>query len=261
MDLGVLLFIGALSGLIAGLVGLAGGIVVVPALTWLYGVDALHGAIVISWFAVLFNSFSASARQWRVRTAQERHELLHGARWYLAGAVLISPAVAAGASRYQGLVTPTAVAVLQLCVTAVMFWPVADTARPRREAPARDVSAGGIVAALSTLIGVGGGPYTIAYLSYGAGIRFRDAIAAANLMGFAIGLMAVAGFLAHLPFAAGEAAARFGPITPLSMAAIIVSGMLAAPLGVRWSLLVPTRALRRILGMALALSALRLLFS
>ncbi|MBI2733629.1 MAG: TSUP family transporter, partial [Aquabacterium sp.] len=58
----MLLVAGALSGLIAGLVGLAGGIVIVPVLVWLYGPPVIHDAIVVSWFAVLFNSIGATVK-------------------------------------------------------------------------------------------------------------------------------------------------------------------------------------------------------
>jgi uncharacterized protein len=256
-----LVAVGGASGFIAGLVGLAGGIVVVPALTLLYGADALHAAIVISWFAVLFNSFSAAAKHWRLRSASERIELLNAARWYLLGVVLIAPMAAMLASSHQHWVTRHVVAVLQLCLAAVMFWPVADVPRQRRLLPAHDLSAGGVVAALSTLIGVGGGTYTIAYLVYAGGVRFRDAIATANVMGFAIGVLSVLGYLASLVFVGTEVRGQFGPIQPLGVVVVIASGAFAAPLGVRASRRLSVPLLRHILIAALAASAVRLLVS
>jgi uncharacterized protein len=261
MELLLLSFAGLGAGLVAGLVGLAGGIVIVPVLTWMYGPEALHSAIVISWFSVLFNSFSAAAKQWRVRTPPERAALLHSARWYLAGAVLVAPAVAALASTHTSAITPGAVAVLQLCLAAVMLWPVDELPRPRIDKPARDASFGGLIAGVSTLIGVGGGTYTIAYFVYGAGARFRDAIATANMTGFAVGALSVLGYLASLLLYRVDAADAFGPISTLGMVAVVAFGVIAAPVGVRISHALPTRALRHILIVALCASALRLLVS
>lgn len=257
----LLLLVGAGAGLIAGLVGLAGGIVVVPALTWIYGAEALHSAIVISWFSVLFNSLSAARKHWLIRSAPERRDLLLASRWYLLGAILVSPAIATLASTESGMVTPWLVAMLQLALAAVMLWPVEDKARTRRDLPARDLSFGGAVAAVSTLIGVGGGTYTIAYFVYGAGVRFRDALATANFTGFTVGTMCVAGYLLALAVSPAAAGAMLQPVGAWGTVAVIVAGVLAAPLGVRLSQSLPTRTLRHILIGALVVSAVRLLLA
>ena len=261
MEFLTLALIGSVSGLIAGLVGLAGGIVVVPALTWLYGPAVLHDAIVVSWFAVLFNSIGAAVKQLKIRDAQERRQLLEGARFFLLGAVVITPLVALVASEAKRLVTPHLVATLQLCLASVMLWPM----RTENEAqtPQRgvvDASFGGLIGGVSTLIGVGGGTYTIAYFVYGTGSKFRDAIATANLTGLTIGALSVAGYLVSL-VAFRASAAGHGPLTATGMGLLIVAGMASAPLGVRLSRKMPTKTLKQILIFALIVSSLKLLFT
>ncbi|RZI84933.1 MAG: sulfite exporter TauE/SafE family protein [Rubrivivax sp.] len=261
MEFLTLMLIGSVSGLIAGLVGLAGGIVVVPALTWLYGPAVLHDAIVVSWFAVLFNSIGAVIKQLKMRDAQERLQLLAGAKFFLAGAVVVTPLVALVASEAKRLVTPHLVALLQMCLAAVMLWPVREenaTKTPQRGVV--DASFGGLIGGVSTLIGVGGGTYTIAYFVYGAGSKFRDAIATANLTGLTIGALSVAGYLVSL-LAFKESAAGSGPLTAMGMALLIVSGMATAPLGVRLSRILPTKTLRQILIFALIVSSLKLMLT
>jgi uncharacterized protein len=257
----MLTVVGALSGVIAGLVGLAGGIVVVPALTWMYGAEALHTAIVISWFSVLFNSIGAANKQMRMRTPLERRQLLKGARWFLLGAVLITPLVSLWASEAKSFFTKEMVAVLQLCLAAVMLWPISEVAHQRRSTAAMDAGFGGVIGGVSTLIGVGGGTYTIAYFVYGAGARFRDAIATANLTGLTVGVLSVLGYLSSLVLFRHEPAQSTGPISMYGMVAMIVSGVLAAPLGVRLSHQLPTKTLRQILILALMVSAGRLLWT
>jgi len=263
MDILLLTLVGALSGVIAGLVGLAGGIVVVPALTWMYGPSALHTAIVISWFSVLFNSVGAASKQLRMRTPEERGRLLSSARWFLAGVVVITPLVALLASEAKHLVSKELVAVLQLCLAAVMLWPVSEASQQKPARPVLDASFGGLISGVSTLIGVGGGTYTIAYFVYGAGARFRDAIATANLTGLTVGALSVAGYLSSqvLFQQHGAVAQAAGPISMGGMVAMIVSGVLAAPLGVKLSHRLPTKTLRQILIFALMVSAGRLLWT
>lgn len=261
LSLGVLALVGAASGLIAGLVGLAGGIVIVPVLTWMYGPSVLHTAIAISWFCVLFNSVGAASKQLRNRTRDERRVLLQNARWYLIGTVLITPVVALVAAGERDLVSRHVVAVLQLCLAAVMFLPINQADSERRDTPVRDVAFGGVIGAVSTLIGVGGGTYTIAYFVYGTGTKFRDAIATANLTGLVIGILSVAGYFASLLLFAHQTNAASSPISNLGMAVLISAGMLAAPLGVRISTKLPVKRLRQILVVALMFSATRLLLS
>jgi uncharacterized membrane protein YfcA len=261
-DLILLAIVGAASGFIAGLVGLAGGIVIVPALIWMYGPPALHAAIITSWFAVLFNSFGAASKQWRMRSPEERAALFEQLRWYLLGAVLVTPAVSAAASRHAGLVSNQLIAGLQLCLAAVMLYPVSEKQAVPRPNRVRDASFGGLIAGVSTLIGVGGGTYTIAYFVYGFGSRFRDAIATANVTGLAVGMFSVVGYGAAALLAdTGSDAGALGPVTYTGMAILVCAGMLAAPLGVRVSRRVPVNQLRQLLIAALIVSAGRLMLS
>ncbi len=262
METVILLLTGALSGFIAGLVGLAGGIVVVPALTWLYGSAALHDAIVISWFAVLFNSIGAASKQYRIRTPPERQEIIASSRYYVLGAVMVTPLMALLLSSARHLVTPAMVAVLQLCLAAVMLWPIADSPGQRTPHKGLDLFFGGLIGGVSTLIGVGGGTYTIAYFVYAAKRRFQDAIATANMTGLIIGALSVLGYLISLLLPAGaEPDTHASPISAFGMGILIVSGVIFSSFGVRLSRKLPTKVLRQILVGALIISAIRLLLA
>jgi len=263
LELLLLALVGAGAGVMSGLLGFAGGIVVVPALTWIYGPSVLQTAITVSWFAVLFNSLGAVSKQLRVRTAEERRQLWRTARWFLLGTVVITPIVAVLSLEVKGVISPFKIGVMQLCMAAMMLWPLAESAqRLTRQRPMLDASIGGVVGAMSTLIGVGGGSYTIAYFVYGAGSRFRDAIATANLTGLTVGALSVLGYLSTLVFFKHpEAVAGTGPISTWGMVVLVVAGTAAAPLGVKWSTRLPTKTLRQTLIFALLISAGRLLWS
>ncbi|MBX3622510.1 MAG: sulfite exporter TauE/SafE family protein [Rhizobacter sp.] len=262
METLVLLVAGALSGLIAGLVGLAGGIVVVPALTWLYGSSALHDAIVISWFAVLFNSVGAATKQYRIRTPDERRDIIKSCRYYVLGAVIVTPLVALVMNGARHLVTPALVAILQLCLAAVMLWPVAESTGERTTNKLLDFFFGGLIGGVSTLIGVGGGTYTIAYFVYAAKRKFQDAIATANMTGLIIGVLSVVGYLISLLYIdKTHPVQHASPISAAGMVILIVSGVVFSSIGVRLSRKLPTKVLRKILVVALMISAVRLLMA
>jgi uncharacterized membrane protein YfcA len=257
--------IGGVSGVVAGMLGLAGGVIVVPALTWLYGPSVLHMAIVASWFSVLFNSLGAVSKQLRMRNAQERRQLLANTKWFLLGAAIISPLVAWVANGAQQLVHKEMVGGLQALLAVMMLCPMTDGARPRAASMSYkvlDVSVGGFVGGVSTLIGVGGGAYAMAYFVYGAGVRFRDAIATANLTGLAIGTLSVIGFaISQTSLAGGGGSANPGPISWGGVGVMVLAGLVGAPFGVRLSSRVPIRTLRQIVIFVLMVSAGRLLWA
>jgi uncharacterized membrane protein YfcA len=253
---------GALSGLVAGIAGLGGGIVIVPLLVALYGQSALHDAVVASWFAVLFNSAAAAWRQWRLRTPHERAALLAASKPFLAGVIVVTPAVAAAVAQRPSWITPSMVGGLQLTLAAALAWRPAESAAPRSIPHAIAAAWGALVGAASTLIGIGGGAYTTAYMVYGPRRPLRDAIAAGNVTGLAVGALCVAGWLASRLIGAGAAAvAPASPITGTGMAWMLACGVAASTLGVKLSRRLPATTLKKILVGLLAVSAIHLLLS
>jgi uncharacterized membrane protein YfcA len=262
MELAILLIAGAASGLIAGLVGLAGGVVIVPVITWLYGAAALHDAIVISWFAVLFNSFGAAAKQYKLRTPDERQQMVSTSGTFVVGVALATGAVAVMFGRETKLITPTLVAVLQLCLAAVMLFPISNATVERRSSNrVVDFTLGGVIGGVSTLIGVGGGTYTIAYYVYAVKTKFQDAIAAANLTGLTIGVLSVVAYLISVAVSSSTPSDHTSPISTWGKVLLIGAGVVASSVGVRFSRKLPTKRLKQILVIVLAISAGRLLWA
>lgn len=258
--------IGIFSGLIAGLVGLAGGIVIVPALIWIYGKDALFDAILISWVAVFTNSVAAMYKQLKVRPREERMALLANARFFLVGIAIATPVVALAFNSDKGAIDARIVALLQLCLAAAMLVPIKPAAEgePRRKPNLLDTLLGCIIGGVSTIIGVGGGTYTIAYFAMVAKSQFQDAIATANMSGFAIGALSILGFMAS--YAISSAHAAPGSVAGLTLpvwgaVSLILCGMLAAPVGVKLSRTLPTKTLKQILIATIMASSIKLLLA
>ena len=247
--------IGAAGGLISGAVGLAGGIFIVPALVALLGTQAMGDAIVVSFFAVLLNSLSATIENRKSRGEKAYRALVNGAGWYTCGAAVAALTVSILFGRHQDAISKTMLASLQLLLAVCMLIPRRwyenlRTARNRL----KDAAVGSIVGGVSTLIGVGGGTYTIFYFLV-HGREIKDCTLTSNFVGIFIGLMGIVGYYGYALLSAGASLAGDHGISALGKVLLIGSGVLASPLGVRLQSRLPAAAIKKIVVIVLACSS------
>jgi uncharacterized membrane protein YfcA len=254
MQLHILLaLIGAAGGLIAGTVGLAGGIFLVPAVVLLLGPDAMGEAIAISFFAVFLNSLAATLESRKARGQSQYWALVRGAGWYTAGAALTALLVAVVVGRHPGIISRKGLAALQLLLAVCMLVP-----RPWYERlqstrlPVKDAAVGSLVGGLSTLIGVGGGTYTIFYFLV-HGREIKDCTLTANFVGIFVGLMGVVGYYGSLAATKGALSGHVIDVTGQWL--LIGCGALASPVGVRLQARVPASGIKKLVVLFLALSS------
>jgi uncharacterized membrane protein YfcA len=251
----VFALIGAGGGLISGAVGLAGGIFIVPALVALLGTQAMGDAIVVSFFAVLLNSLSATIENRKARGKDAYWALVNGAGWYTSGAAAAALGVAILFGRHQEAISKPLLASLQLLLAICMLVPrrMYESLRMVRHR-LKDTAVGSVVGGLSTLIGVGGGTYTIFYFLV-HGREIKDCTLTSNFVGIFIGLMGIVGYYGYALLSAGGSPAGAHGISTLEKAVLISFGVLASPLGVRLQSWLPAAAIKKIVVTVLACSA------
>jgi uncharacterized protein len=229
-----LLLLGAVVGFLAGLLGIGGGGILVPILSWLLvlrGAEsgvAVKIAIATSMATILFTSVSS------VRA----HHRLGAVRWPIARAM--APGIVAG-----GLLAGAgAFAVLKGAWLALLFAGFAAyTAiqlladrkpKPERElpSPAAQAAVGGVVGFVSGLVGVGGAFISVPFMTW-CNVPPRHAVGTSAALGFPI---AVAGTVGYVISGWGQPAALPGAFGWLYLPALVLvsaASMLAAPWGAR----------------------------
>jgi uncharacterized membrane protein YfcA len=254
--LGLLALIGATGGLIAGLVGLAGGIFIVPALVALFGPQCMPDAIVISFFAVLLNSLSTSHANWRMKGTENYWALINSTKWYTLGALVASCFVAFLFGQHKNAIPVQLLAFLQLLLAICMLIPRAWYESSRFDhAKWKDSTAGSIVGGISTLIGVGGGTYTIFYFLI-HGREIKDCTLTANFVGIFIGLMSLIGYYGYVAVAStSHVATSSGIIDATGKTVLIVCGVLTAPMGVKLQSRAPASLIKKLIVYMLAASS------
>lgn len=257
MDFGALLVaellvLGAAVGFLAGLLGIGGGMLMVPFMTFLLsqrGVDAslaVKMAIATSGATILFTSVSSLAA----------HHRLGAVRWPLV--LRLTPGIAAGGllagagalALLEGQVLALVFAVFNV-VLAVRMLRATDIPSGRALPGAPGLfGAGAGIGFLSGLLGAGGAFLSVPFMVRG-GVPLRHAVGTSAALGFPIALAATTGYVIggwNLPPALPGA---FGFLFLPGVAIVALASVLVAPWGARAAQRMPAQHLRRIFALLL----------
>jgi hypothetical protein len=253
--------LGLVAGLLAGMLGIGGGVVVVPVLIWIFQLHDLpreiipHLAIGTSLAAIVFTSMSAiwaqqkrRAIDWPVVRLLAPATLLGGfVSGYLAGFI--------PAAMLKGFF---AAFLLLVGTQFVLDWkPAAHWRLPGR---------GGLwgvglgIGSFSALLGIGGGNITVPFL-HACNLELRRAIAISTALGLPIALFGAAGFVLSGWGNALLPSGTVGYVSLPALAAIAGAAVLTAPLGVRLAHDLPVRKLKRVFGVLVLAISLRMLWT
>ena len=253
----IYLALGAVAGVLAGLLGIGGGLVLVAALVWLLpsqGVPAehaVHVALATALASIVMTGLSSA------RAHHRRGSVLWPtAAWLVPGMLLGGWLGSLLATRLDGGLLRAFIAVY--CYVAALQlgldWPRARPERPDAPTGPAYSAAGGFIGALSALVGIGGGSMTVPLLVW-RGVRPVRAVGTSSACGVAIALSAAAGYaLQAAP--TGLPAGSWGYVYLPAAAGIAVASVLAAPLGTRLAHRLSGPALRRVFAAFLALVGL-----
>ncbi len=250
---------GALAGTMAGLLGIGGGVIIVPVLAWVFegqGVSPtvlMHVAVGTSLATIMATSVSS------IRAHQKRGAIQWPVfRSITPGIIVGSLLGAAIASLLSGEVLRIAFGIFILIVAAQMARGLA--AKPHRSLPGGIgmAATGGIIGTLSAIMGIGGGALSVPFMTW-CNMDARKAVATAAAIGFPIAVTGALGFLINGWGNPDLPAASIGYINLPAFAGIVVASTLFAPLGARIAHRIPQLTLKRFFAVFLAVMGLRML--
>jgi uncharacterized membrane protein YfcA len=252
-----LLALGVGAGFLAGLLGIGGGMLMVPFLTLIVsarGVEpalAVKMAVATSMATIMFTSLSSL----------QAHHRRGAVRWDLVRG--IAPGIVAGGLLAGGgifaLLKGQALALL---FAAFVGFSALQMFRDRKPAPQRQMpgrwgqgGAGGVIGLLSGLVGAGGAFVSVPFMVW-CNVPMRHAVGTSAALGFPIALASTAGYVIagwQLPDGVPGA---FGYLYLPALVIISAASVLLAPLGARTAHRIDVQSLRRVFAlMLLALAA------
>ncbi|MBL8286679.1 MAG: sulfite exporter TauE/SafE family protein [Rubrivivax sp.] len=251
-----LLLLGTVVGFLAGMLGIGGGMMMVPIITLLLlerGVEAglaVKMAIATSGASILFTSVSSLLAHHR-----------HGAvRWPLVAAFAPGIAiggVAAGAG-VLALVRGQWLAIAFAAFNAIVAWRMWTGGTPKGErglpGPAALVSVGAVIGFICALVGAGGAFLSVPFMTR-CSVPMREAVGTSAALGFPVALASTVGYVAggwSLPQALPGA---LGYLYLPGILIVALASVLMAPLGARMAHRMPVARLRRAFGLLLGVLA------
>lgn len=242
-----LLALGAVTGFLAGLLGIGGGMLMVPFMTWILssrGVDpglAVKMAIATSMATILFTSLS-SVRAHHARGAV-RWDLLRSLAPGIVAGGLLSGAGLFAVLKGQGLALFFAL-FIGFSATQMLL---DRKPKPSRQmpGPAGQAAAGGVIGLVSGLVGAGGAFISVPFMTW-CNVPIRLAVGTSAALGFPIALANTAGYVVAGWALKPALPGAFGYLYLPALAIIAAASVTMAPLGARVAHGTDTRRLKRV---------------
>lgn len=254
------LLLGVVAGVVGGLLGLGGGIIIVPSLLFIFtwqGLPAdvlMHFAVATSLFTIVFTSVSSSY-------AHHKHKAVLWPKVFLLTPGIIMGAILGAfiADYLSSDILRRAFGIFEIfvaCQIGFAVKPTTQRALPRRNGM---ILAGGGIGTLSTIMGIGGGTLTVPFLTW-CQVDIHKAVATSSACGFPIALAGTLTMIftgldySNLP------ENSIGYVYWPAAVAILVTSVLFAPVGAKLAHTMPVNSLKRIFAIVLACIGLRMLF-
>lgn len=256
-DLIILLITGGIAGILAGLLGIGGGILIVPVLVFIFryqGVDSsiiMHMAIGTSLATIVVTSLSSI-----------REHQAHGAIiWSIVK--LIAPSIIVGALIGAAIADILPSDTLRLIFAPFMLMVAFQMGfgrppKPQRQLPQKPgmFFAGGVIGSLSSILGIGGGSLSVPFMTF-CNISVRKAVATSAAIGFPIALAGTIGFIISGWNAESLPKWSLGYIDLKAALSIVLASALTAPLGAKLTHIMPVGLLKKVFALLLVVVAIK----
>jgi uncharacterized membrane protein YfcA len=256
-----LLALGCFTGFLAGLLGIGGGMLMVPFMTLIlshHGIDAAMAvkmAIATSMATIMFTSLSS------IRAHHRRGAI----RWDLVRTLapgITVMALLTGAFIYPLVKGATLAFIFGIFVAfsaTQMLLGKKPQASRQMPGTAGRLAAGGVIGTVSGLVGAGGGFISVPFMTW-CNIPMHNAVATSAALGFPIAIASTLGNVIGGWSVVNPLPGGFGYLWLPALLVIATASVLLAPLGARAAHAMEVRQLKRAFGVMLYMLAAYMLF-
>jgi uncharacterized membrane protein YfcA len=253
------LAMGLLSGFIAGLLGVGGGLILVPLLVWLFSMQGFaHESNMLMALGTSLGVISITA----ISSVRAHHA--HGAvNWNTVKHIL--PGILFGTLFGAWLASKLPSTFLHHFFIAFLFYAATQMLFNFKPQAHRNLpgyvgmsSVGSIIGIVSSWVGIGGGTLSIPFMLW-CNVKLHQAIATSAAIGFPIAVAGALGYIFTGWSVVDLPAYSAGYVYLPAFAAIASTGILTAPIGARLAHRLPVNVLKRLFAALLYALGIKML--
>jgi uncharacterized membrane protein YfcA len=256
----VYLAVGAIAGILAGLLGIGGGLVIVPMLVFCFSWQGIapetimHLALGTSMASIIFTSVSSF----------RAHHRLGAVHWDVVRR--ITAGILVGTFLGSCFAARMSTHFLKGFFVCFLYYVAVQMLTGKKPKPSRRLpgtagmfAMGNLIGAVSSLVGIGGGTLSVPFMIW-CNIPVHHAIGTSAAIGFPIAIAGTIGYIANGLSATHLDQGMIGYLYLPALAGIVLASVLTAPLGVRLAHRLPVGRLKKIFAFLLLAVATRMLW-
>jgi uncharacterized membrane protein YfcA len=253
--------LGVTVGFLAGLLGVGGGLIIVPVLAFIYAghqfpeAYVLHLALGTSLATIAFTSVSSFR-------AHHAHGAVNWRIWRQ-----VTPGIITGTLLGSVLAAHLSTHFLKTFFVIFLYYVGTQMILDIKPKASRDLpalpgmfGAGTLIGAVSSLVGIGGGALSVPFMTW-CNVKMHQAIGTSAAIGFPIALAGTVGYIANGLVVDGLPRYSLGFVYLPALAAIAVASVSTAPLGAKLAHRLPVNKLKKIFAILLYTLATRMAWS
>lgn len=257
----IFMFCGAIAGVLAGLLGVGGGIVIVPMLDFVFTKFGYNPAVVhqlalgTSLATIIVTSISSSRAHHKCGAVH--FDILKN----------ITPGILVGTFLGGLVATHLPVFFLRAFFVVFLFAVSAQMLSGYRPAASREMpgfvgtaSVGGLIGLISSFVGIGGGTLSVPFMTF-CNVPIHHAVGTSAAIGFPIAVAGALGYVVGGWGAPDLPSGCLGYVNLMAFAGIAAVSFFTAPIGARISHSLPTSKLKKGFAIFLIFVALRMLWN
>jgi uncharacterized membrane protein YfcA len=257
----IFVVLGIFAGILAGLLGIGGGLVIVPILVFtlpplgIPEVHLMHIALGTSLASIIFTSISS----------MRSHNKRGAVRWdifkTITPGIIIGTFLGSLSTSFMNTNFLKAIFVIFLYyVASQMLFGLKPKASRQVPGSKGMLTAGSVIGIFSSLVGIGGGTLSVPFLTM-CNVVIHTAIGTAAAIGLPIAIAGTAGYIWTGLGVEGLPPYCIGYVYMPALLGIVSASMLTAPIGVKLAHSLPVDKLKKIFAVLLIIVATRMLIS
>lgn len=253
--------VGAVAGVLAGLLGIGGGLVIVPMLVLTFTWQAIpqehmmHIALGTSMASIMFTSVSSFM-------AHNRHGAVN---WDVVKRIV--PGILVGTLMGTFVASRLSTGFLKGFFVLFLYYVATQMILGRKPKPSREIpgytgmfGVGNVIGVVSSLVGIGGGTLSVPFMMW-CNIAVHRAIGTSAAIGFPIAIAGTIGYILNGITVSNLPPYSLGYLYLPGLLGIVIASVFTAPLGVKLAHSLPVARLKRVFAVLLYAVGTRMLIS